>query len=557
MSQVILIAAIAAAGITYDWQPVEKEQGSHEHVVTVPSQSLQAALDGEAKALSSNAPDDVEKVYHVRVAPSEGEAQLVNDWIAAANEIPRTHTVTRASFEGQAKRHTVHQQTYPPAPTYAQPTPSYPPPAPAYAQPAPYYAQPTPSYAQPTPAYPPGTASTTNAINQGFQDQATPEQRKTIGSGLASGTGKIIGGTGRVLKSGGEMFAGTAANIGDSASSAFHKGEKKPATAASASPGGYQPYAYNQPTYATVPASAFSPTPTAASAPAPPPPGSVTLPANSPLLGGQSNPWASTNQPQSTAGGQSYQTPQSQPQPLPQQGGGYNASPQYASGGASTSQPGLVTLSGANTSQSGAAMVPLSGGASSNSYQASGQAGYPQRPQRERQFPGFGSSSSSNTQHRPPQNSSPNPDMTARGGGQDSFSKWTLTSTSAPPPAGNAQPPSAAPQTVSYGGSNPGANPVPSPSGWVKPVEGPTASLPNVPPLDASQPYVNVNNPNGGPLNGPNSGSSRWFPLVLVAAIGSIAWNFYLGMNYIDARNKYRAALRRSGKAYAEAFDDV
>jgi hypothetical protein len=34
-------------------------------------------------------------------------------------------------------------------------------------------------------------------------------------------------------------------------------------------------------------------------------------------------------------------------------------------------------------------------------------------------------------------------------------------------------------------------------------------------------------------------------------------WNFYLGMNYIDARNKYRAALRRSGRAYSEAFEDA
>lgn len=47
-------------------------------------------------------------------------------------------------------------------------------------------------------------------------------------------------------------------------------------------------------------------------------------------------------------------------------------------------------------------------------------------------------------------------------------------------------------------------------------------------------------------------GEKPWELLVVstLGCLGSLAANLYLGMNYIDLRHKFRAALRRGGRGY-------
>ncbi|QDU90227.1 hypothetical protein Pla175_36290 [Pirellulimonas nuda] len=69
-------------------------------------------------------------------------------------------------------------------------------------------------------------------------------------------------------------------------------------------------------------------------------------------------------------------------------------------------------------------------------------------------------------------------------------------------------------------------------------------------------------NPNGANPNGGNFQEQtapvperpwEWLVFASLAALASLAANLYLGMNYIDLRNKFRSALRRSGRGYTRA----
>lgn len=42
-----------------------------------------------------------------------------------------------------------------------------------------------------------------------------------------------------------------------------------------------------------------------------------------------------------------------------------------------------------------------------------------------------------------------------------------------------------------------------------------------------------------------------------LVCVFSLGWNVYLGFNYLDARNKYRSALRRTGREYSESLAEA
>ncbi len=424
------------------------------------------------------------------------------------------HSVARPNWDDQgasptAKRHTVRQQPYPPQ---YPPNPAYPPAAPAYPPPSPIE-QGFQQYGAPAPQY---TAT-------------APEPRKSIGSEMYKGGEKLVNGTGKVLNDTGQAIEGTAKNMSDGFRRMFDPASVTP-TAAPLPPGtpqpnGFQAYSYNQPV--------SSPTAFNQGAGFPPPPAvnvqanTVAQPPATPSGWTAPPPTANINNPQFP--------PQSQQTPPPAE-----QNPQRYNSGASSPYVNLVDPRGNDPAGQNGMVDLRNQGPSANVHQTNTGPGFHQQPQNPSAFP----SPPSNQQwpnHNPANH--PNPNLTANNthsnnNGNDPWGDWP------PRPSNpNLQPPGNT-QTVGYGGGNP--NPGQDASKWGGSNIGPSNQGPNGP-----------NNDNSGVIQAQQQKSTPWTPIVLIAAIGSIAWNFYLGMNYIDARNKYRAALRRSGRAYAEGLDDA
>lgn len=97
----------------------------------------------------------------------------------------------------------------------------------------------------------------------------------------------------------------------------------------------------------------------------------------------------------------------------------------------------------------------------------------------------------------------------------------------------------------------------------------PYYAQPGLPPLDANNPY-NYNNgqyANGGGLptsqvtdNQTDPTKQPWEKLVLatLVCLGSLSGNLFLGYSYLDARNKYRSVLRRTGRVFGRGgMEDV
>ncbi|TWT37551.1 hypothetical protein KOR34_25040 [Posidoniimonas corsicana] len=429
------------------------------------------------------------------------DVKRIRSVVVKLGDGPQRHGVLKPPVDAEAIddeqfapiRHTVYQQTYPPQ--------GYPP-----------------------QGYPP----VPTAMEQGFSEYNTPaaEPRKSIGSQLAKGTEKVIDGTGRVIKDTGEAIEGTALNIRDGFRHMVNPTATTTTTTAAVAtpqaPGAYQPYAYNQQT------------PTAAYPPIP----SLTPTAASP----QGYPGSSGPPVLTTPTGAQSPPPGQSPPPLPPSG------LPSASGGNPSVDPSQY--SGQTAPRGGQAFVSFS-------------------EQEEETFAPIRDSRSDNSNsyrtnqvqsHQPPAQGQYAPNNQYPPGGQqsqppaandDPWPPWPDSNQSAPPynhgqyagGANGGYPPR--PTTASYGPSAGGQ--APDPASW----------NPNSIDGQASVGGQQNDQQSAGADPPPSSGKSSWYAVVAVAAIGSIAWNFYLGMNYIDARNKYRAALRRSGRAYSEVIDDM
>lgn len=499
MSAATLLAIIAATGVTYDWRPLDDDQGGYEYVVNVEPELAKAALAGGGRTFASDVPDHVGQVRSVRVIIGErgGEPQL-----AHTDMVPLRHAVAKPVIEETARKHTVLQQSYP----------------------------------------------AMNSLEQGFQQQSqqfyneAQQQRKSIGSELSRGMDKLTTETQNALRNGAEMIEGTAQNMRDGLRSVVQPGGNQAAPS-----GGYQPYSYNagasQPPYSGQPtaqpnvyANGAYPQNTAQQNTAQQNPGQQN-PGATPTYPQLSPPTTQAPPSNWTAGNQNTTTP----------AGGY-AGNDYRNNGADQrypnqsysqqqQQPGasprahvdFVGAGGPYANDDSMVSLPReSDRGASNNY---GQQPYQQ--QRPTQQSGWDNSvgGAGNTTADNQSNTDP-------------WGPWPTTATPT-----STQQPAPGQQQVGYGsgaGNPPGANP----SGWVPPIDN-QAQTPSLPPVGGQA------TDGASPPTAPQTDRTTWFPLVLVAAIGSIAWNFYLGMNYIDARNKYRAALRRSGKAYADAFDEV
>lgn len=102
------------------------------------------------------------------------------------------------------------------------------------------------------------------------------------------------------------------------------------------------------------------------------------------------------------------------------------------------------------------------------------------------------------------------------------------------------------------------AQPVSSPSsGWPEPTspatasKSPPAGQPNAS-TDKAHPQTQEPASGHTPATNPstNAGSLGGWALAIIGLAGSVGCNFFLGFSYLDIRNKYRAALRRTSRSF-------
>lgn len=517
MCSSLMLATLAAFGVTYQWQPIEDGQGGHEYVVTVEPELIQAALDGDAKTFASDVPANVKQVRRVRIVLGDGQQESVQDLVQEAGSAVKRHNVARPDFDkptlgaDEPVRHTVRQYSYSNQPTGSQ-----------------------------------------SAMEQGFQQYNTPtaEQRKSIGGELYKGAEKVVDETGRVLRDAGEATRGTFENMRDGVRSVL---TGPTPTAAAAQPNGaYQPYSYNQPSPTSAP---LYTAPTGAAGNQYPTYSQPT--GNQPTGAAQPGSTWQSNQSQP-----SYQQPTGQQQPTTTAPGGQYAGPSATPTGVSqptdyrnSNPPAYGDNRFSNTQYSNQGNTnPQNGSPNSNPsfvnlIDPSGDSA----PDLVDLSPTGQSGGNNQPGYQPPAGqwpqapSVPNPGSTAGQNSQsDPWGAWPASNQ-----GGATQQPSNQPPT-GYGSNYPPAGGQytgnQNPNNWPGAIDTPGPSGQNP---QAGQP---VQMGEGLPAN---NASYPWMTLVTVAAIGSIAWNFFLGMNYIDARNKYRAALRRTGRAYSDAYDDA
>ncbi|TWT76923.1 hypothetical protein Pla123a_23480 [Posidoniimonas polymericola] len=509
MSSVILFAALAATGITYEWRPQGDPHGGHEYVVTVEPELMQSALDGDTRTFRSDVPDNVKHVSSVVVKLGEGAAQPQRHGVLKPPVLDDSSNDPALDDEEFAPiRHTVRQQTYPPQNYSAQ---QYPAP---------------------------------NSLEAGFNDWSTTvdQQRKSIGSELTKVGEKLVDETGRAFRNGGQMVEGTIANANDGLKSLINPGVNQTAAVGAApQPGsGYTPYSYNQPTNSQNGQPTYPPAAAQSNTPSNQPYGSVS--GISPTQGQSVNP----NQ---QATGQQNWNSGAAPPPLganPPQNSNWqnqaptNQSPYPPSNQQQPNRGGTQDLSQYASTQGGG------NGQAYTDFSSQRDDSYDER------FAPIGSPQNPSSQNANSQNASSGQPTNQGQAGDSPWPSWPTT------PAANTTPP----QTAQYGGagnyqqqnaSYPPAAPGDNPADWGTGNMG-AGNMGAPYPTPQQQPTTTV----ATDVTDQKSRSEPWwYGTVALAAIGSIAWNFYLGMNYIDARNKYRAALRRSGRAYSEVLDDM
>lgn len=511
METLLILFAAAAGGVAFDWAPLPDDpagppgaRSGVEYVVHLDDDALRAAQKGQLRTFESNVPEGVGPVRRVRVVLGEPQPHNVR------------RPVTDAEDAGPVK-HTTYQQ---PSGVWGPQTP---------------------------PAYP---ASANNALEQGFQqaaqqfsNAANDPQRKSIGTELQRGAEKLLDATGNVLRESTQAVEGTVLNVRDGV---------RGAVSSAVGNGAYQPFNYTQPTAAgPTPSQGVTPPGYAAQPGYPayqqPQAGYGVQPAaGAQATGGERSLLTGAQQGTSPAGWATQ--PAGQPvsgsyaqQPTDQNAAGQFAQGQYTQGQYTQGQgaqgqggftaPQLVGAGGPTTDArdyGNQSYVPLVDPATQDSQLVS---------VRDTRQDGF----------------SPAPRQPANPDPWGSFGDE---------PTGPSLP-----QTDAWQGNRPGSMNAPqAPTSFVSnPAPGPDpfATQPYAPPVTGAIDNRLPAQPTGYAAPGYPAGPATpaderpWGPLVFatLVSIGSLSGNLFLGFNYLDARNKYRAALRRTVRSFGRAAE--
>jgi len=633
MDVVWALMAVAATGVTYDWQPVadqndKSKSSGFEYIVQVEPALVEAARNGELQVIESNVPAHLGKLQRVRIVlgGDKSATQL------ASQPLKRRH-VAKPVVQESSRRHTVRQQGsagQPIAPNLSN----------AAGQLEQGFRQATQGLQNGLQQAGQAAGSARQAFNQPFAAQPDGGQRKSIGSELLNGANKLRERTRNTIRNTGQAIDGSVQNLSDGLRTVVTGGNSNAPAPAPAGSGGFVPFSYG-----AAPTSGQTPTnfPPANGGQPNPAFGANPVLANPATSGGpvQSNQQQNNQQQglysnsavQNQAGGQYYppstaNQPQPQPsnqQPFPQQPNVQQQYPQQRNNG-----PARGLNNGDFVNSGGLTAPPLRNVGSQNDFSAgpnnNGPAYANQSNSQQDAWPnatggstgpGAGGGQGNNdrpfvsfvdSQNQPNQTGNGSgygltgdglvrvtPNNTsggvAPGGenfgngnfgsenfGNDNFSAGTGNGASGPYfPAGNG---SQSPDSNGLG-NQPGQNPTPvwpaangadqNPpfAGGQPPFTGPVGNPANLPPLGAPDPSLASQNPNGqytGTGYGPNpnmpatpNGNQPWgmFVFTSLICLGSLGGNLFLGWSYLDARNKYQSALRRTVRTFSRNSGDV
>ena len=655
MDVVWALMAVAASGVTYDWQPVADQKDSSkasgfEYIVQVEPALVEAARRGEIQVIESNVPANLGRMHRVRIVlgGEKSATELVSHPL-------KRHHVAKPVAEEKSKRHTVRQQVSG-GQAFSQNLNN------ASNQLEQGFREATQGLQNGFQQAGQAAGSARQAFSQPFAAQPASDPRKSIGSELLKGANKLRQRTRQTIRNTGEAIDGSVKNIGEGLRSVVTGGQSPAPAPAPAGSGGFVPFSYGgapaQPANANLPAGNPQATPAFGANPVLAGAGQTNNQQNFQQGGyqnagfqnqpaGQPNaaPDFRTNGGNQITGpnyngqgynGQSYgnqpqngnQQPFGGQQPRPNRSPGLNTG-DFVSSDRGLSTPPLRNV-GNPSDFGGNQPYPnqnsgqqddwpyASGGNSQNGQQPqSGQQPRNGQPNGERPFVSF---ADSQNQPSPSGNGRSNSGLTndgllrvrqnnpaqGDGAGSDNYDNGNygngnfandnfandnfaagnnggpfFPANNGGSPAGNGmQPPAgdgfSGQQGDSFGdwplgnGQNQGG----AYAGGQPPYNGPLANPANLPPLGApAYPNPNGQNPNGpnadgsyaGQQFGPNPNlpetpsNQPWgmFVFTSLVCLGSLSGNLFLGWSYLDARNKYQSALRRTVRTFSRGSGDV
>lgn len=264
MDAIWALLAVAVTGVTYDWRPIDESpagESAAEYLVQVEPAVIEAVRNGGIEVIESNVPEGVGPIKRIRLVlgGSQSATELAVDaagvpsgkqsQAAAARRRVAKPAVTKPGLAETAKRHTVKQQSsqQPLGQNFANGLNN------AADQLEQGFQQASQGVQNGFNQVGQATADTRDAFtqpfnNQSFATQGAAAERKSIGSELLKGAGRLRENTRDALRNTGEAIEGTVRNVGDGLRSVVTGGAQGAPAPAAAGSGAYNPYSYN---YAT------------------------------------------------------------------------------------------------------------------------------------------------------------------------------------------------------------------------------------------------------------------------------------------------------------------